>query len=250
MTTPDLWLTAVRAILNLCFPYTSREEITNAIRSTVMEYSSPLRKTRPTPRSFSEHSITRNIRSRRLSPLGEEDSSGHSTSHLAAPADTATTAASSSSDLSASNASNEDSNIPTGSTTPNTSHTQSPERSHPIGNRQPQSEPAYPDPETITAATLSSHMYVDDFPPLDLLVRTSGVERLSDFMLWQCHEHTSIVFLKCLWPELDLWHFLPTLFEWQWWRRKREREVAVVEDNDLAAWAGWLGVAREGLKVA
>ena len=80
----------------------------------------------------------------------------------------------------------------------------------------------YPDPENITAATLTSNMFTNDAPPLDLLVRTSGVERLSDFMLWQCHQHTSIVFLDCLWPEFDLWHFLPVLVEWQWQRKKLE----------------------------
>jgi ditrans,polycis-polyprenyl diphosphate synthase len=39
-------------------------------------------------------------------------------------------------------------------------------------------------------------------------------------MMWQCHEHTSIVFLECLWPEFDLWQFLPVLVEWQWKQRK------------------------------
>jgi ditrans,polycis-polyprenyl diphosphate synthase len=62
-------------------------------------------------------------------------------------------------------------------------------------------------------------------PPLDLLIRTSGVERLSDFMLWQCHENTSIVFLKCLWPEFDLWQFLPVLVEWQWQKKKLQEQL-------------------------
>jgi ditrans,polycis-polyprenyl diphosphate synthase len=63
-------------------------------------------------------------------------------------------------------------------------------------------------------------MFTAHDPPLDLLVRTSGVERLSDFMLWQCHQDTQIVFLSVLWPEFDLWSFLPVLWEWQWRRRK------------------------------
>jgi Putative undecaprenyl diphosphate synthase len=79
----------------------------------------------------------------------------------------------------------------------------------------------YPDPETITEETLSANMYTGlDTPPLDILIRTSGVERLSDFMLWQSHQDTEVVFLKCLWPELDLWQFFPVLLEWQWRRRK------------------------------
>jgi ditrans,polycis-polyprenyl diphosphate synthase len=34
-------------------------------------------------------------------------------------------------------------------------------------------------------------------------------------MLWQCDEETEIVFLDVLWPEFDLWHFLPVLLGWQ-----------------------------------
>jgi ditrans,polycis-polyprenyl diphosphate synthase len=83
-------------------------------------------------------------------------------------------------------------------------------------------------------------MYTAGAPPLDLLIRTSGVERLSDFMLWQCHEHTSIVFLKCLWPEFDLWQFLPVLVEWQWWRRREmgdaESEVDVRVGSRWPLW--------------
>jgi ditrans,polycis-polyprenyl diphosphate synthase len=84
----------------------------------------------------------------------------------------------------------------------------------------------YPDPETITAGTIEGHMFTAGDPPLDLLIRTSGVKRLSDFMLWQCHEDTEIVFLDCLWPEFDLWQFLPALVEWQW-RQKHVEEKMV-----------------------
>lgn len=86
------------------------------------------------------------------------------------------------------------------------------------------STPSYMDAETITVETLNDQMLTAGAPPLDLLIRTSGVERLSDFMLWQCHENTSIVFLKCLWPEFDLWHFLPVLVEWQWQRKKLQEQ--------------------------
>jgi ditrans,polycis-polyprenyl diphosphate synthase len=83
----------------------------------------------------------------------------------------------------------------------------------------------YPDPETITAGTIGDHMFTARDPPLDLLIRTSGVKRLSDFMLWQCHEDTEIVFLDCLWPEFDLWQFLPTLVEWQWRQKHIEEKM-------------------------
>jgi len=80
---------------------------------------------------------------------------------------------------------------------------------------------SYPDPESITADTLTAHTFTSSHtPPLDLLIRTSGVERLSDFMLWQCHQDTEIYFLQCMWPEFDLWRFLPVLLEWQWLRKE------------------------------
>lgn len=186
-----------RAILNVCFPYTSRDEITTAVRNTVIAYSKP--HPPPLKRPFSETHITRNIRAQQLSTVPEDVPSQNPDSRSASP--------SSSKEL-------------------NPSDTEHSSTASTLMNQSDKSEapPAvtYPDPENITAATLTSNMFTNDAPPLDLLVRTSGVERLSDFMLWQCHQHTSIVFLNCLWPEFDLWHFLPVLVEWQWQRKKLE----------------------------
>lgn len=82
----------------------------------------------------------------------------------------------------------------------------------------------YPNAETITPETIDKHLYTAGCPPLDIFVRTSGVERLSDFLLWQCHQNTHIFFLKCFWPEFDLWHFLPVLVEWQWRQKQSARD--------------------------
>ena len=61
-----------QAVLNVCFPYTGREEMTHSIRETVREYSySPARPREKRP--FSESRIQRNIRSRQqLSSVAEE----------------------------------------------------------------------------------------------------------------------------------------------------------------------------------
>lgn len=88
----------------------------------------------------------------------------------------------------------------------------------------------FPDPETIDAEILENHLFTAKDPPLALLIRTSGVKRLSDFMLWQCHENTSIVFLDCLWPDFDLWAFLPVLVEWQW---KQKRLGKSASENSI-----------------
>ncbi|PNS16451.1 di-trans,poly-cis-decaprenylcistransferase [Sphaceloma murrayae] len=192
-------------VLNVCFPYTSRHEITTAMRETVREYSQPLR---PTPkRPFSENRISRTIQSKHLSDIIEEQHSSTSTLRTeSAMTDCEDT------DMSVySSASTAD--------RPASSHTSA--STSPI--RMPPKEKAqYPDPESITAEIIDSHTFTAGNPPLDLLIRTSGVQRLSDFMMWQCHEKTEIVFLDCLWPEFDLWQFLPIIVEWQWKQRRSE----------------------------
>ena len=184
------------AILNICFPYTSHDEITTAIRDTVIEYSNPL----PSQsRAFSESHIAHTIRSRNLSTVTPK--AGSRSPSLGATSDTEESALSASSST--------------------TLHTDSPcDRLPPDNDGDVKYRGSYPDPETITSKILDDHMYTAGLPPLELLVRTSGVERLSDFLLWQCHQNTEIVFLETLWPELDLWTFLPVLVEWQWKRRK------------------------------
>ncbi|KAF2089333.1 Undecaprenyl diphosphate synthase [Saccharata proteae CBS 121410] len=179
-----------KAILNVCFPYTSRDEITSAIRSTVVDYSKPVPP--PLRRPFSEGHITRNIRAR----------------NLTTSTDTST----------------ETSRNPSPSTNPDTAPSDSMTLFSSTDDMKDETKgvSSFPDPESISSDILTDHMFTAGNPPLDLLVRTSGVQRLSDFMLWQCHEHTSIVFLDCLWPEFDLWQFLPVLVEWQWRRKKLE----------------------------
>jgi ditrans,polycis-polyprenyl diphosphate synthase len=185
---------AHRAILNVCFPYTSRDEITGAVKKTVETYSQPIQ-SHPPPlkRPFSETHITRHILNQTLGE-GSDDVSEQSTSRSTSPS-----------------SSKEEKSAHTSVTS---TAFDSDKGDNNLG------APTYLDPETITAETLTDNMLTSGAPPLDLLVRTSGVQRLSDFMLWQCHEKTSIVFLDCLWPEFDLWNFLPVLVEWQWQRKK------------------------------
>ena len=35
---------------------------------------------------------------------------------------------------------------------------------------------------------------------------------------------SEVFFLKCFWPEFDLWHFLPVLVEWQWRQKQNARD--------------------------
>jgi undecaprenyl pyrophosphate synthase len=97
--------------------------------------------------------------------------------------------------------------------------------------------PGISDFESITQDTLTDHLFTAGCPPLDLLVRTSGVCRLSDFMLWQCHKDTEIVFVDCLWPQFDIWKFLPILIDWGVKRRALEKRglVKVRRESDKDA---------------
>lgn len=191
--------------------------MTTAIRSTVAEYAQPVM-LKSAKRQFSERHITQTIQSRRLSTLVEEQESPLDSAALT-PNEPATRDLQRS-PFSSSTTLNHDSS-------PNNSYPHSPDLT------STKDHTTLPDPENITEETLTNHMFTSGNPPLDLLIRTSGVTRLSDFMLWQCHENTSIVFLNCLWPEFDLWHFLPVLVEWQWWRRKDVNSVAMQSEPAL-----------------
>ncbi len=56
------------------------------------------------------------------------------------------------------------------------------------------------DPEDIDQDLISSHMATHDFPDPELLIRTSGEMRISNFLLWQM-AYTEIYFTKKLWPD-------------------------------------------------
>jgi len=54
----------------------------------------------------------------------------------------------------------------------------------------------------ITPETIAAHLDTADLPPLDLLIRTSGEVRLSNFLLWQA-AYAELVFSDVLWPDVD-----------------------------------------------
>ncbi|WP_010163692.1 MULTISPECIES: isoprenyl transferase [unclassified Sphingomonas] len=58
------------------------------------------------------------------------------------------------------------------------------------------------DPATIDEAMFEQELETRDLPPLDLLIRTSGEVRLSNFLLWQA-AYAELLFVDTLWPEFD-----------------------------------------------
>lgn len=58
------------------------------------------------------------------------------------------------------------------------------------------------DPSRLTAQELEGVLWTAGLPPLDLVIRTSGEQRLSNFLLWQS-AYAELVFQDVLWPDVD-----------------------------------------------
>ena len=56
------------------------------------------------------------------------------------------------------------------------------------------------DPARLTEQQLEAQLWTADLPPVDLVIRTSGEQRLSNFLLWQS-AYAELVFTPCLWPD-------------------------------------------------
>jgi undecaprenyl diphosphate synthase len=58
-------------------------------------------------------------------------------------------------------------------------------------------------PETIDEATIEDHLYTAGMPDVDLLIRTAGEMRVSNFLLWQI-SYAEIWVTQCCWPGFDV----------------------------------------------
>lgn len=58
------------------------------------------------------------------------------------------------------------------------------------------------DPDDITPELISQYLYAPDVPPVDLVIRTSGEQRLSNFMLWEA-AYSELAFSKAYWPDFS-----------------------------------------------
>ncbi len=57
--------------------------------------------------------------------------------------------------------------------------------------------------DEIDDSTINQHLYTSDLPDPDLLIRTGGVQRISNFLLWQC-AYTELYFTECKWPDFTV----------------------------------------------
>jgi undecaprenyl diphosphate synthase len=58
------------------------------------------------------------------------------------------------------------------------------------------------DPQAIDTDAIEGRLDTADLPPLDLMIRTSGEQRLSNFLLWQA-AYAELLFVETLWPDFD-----------------------------------------------
>lgn len=85
------------------------------------------------------------------------------------------------------------------------------------------------DPSAIDEHTVSASVDTAGIPDPDLVIRTSGEQRLSNFLLWQA-AYSELVFIPCLWPDFDRKAFHDALDEYA----HRDRRFGTVSTPDLA----------------
>lgn len=80
--------------------------------------------------------------------------------------------------------------------------------------------------QEITEDLVSRSLDIKAMPDVDLMIRTGGEERLSNFLLWQC-AYAEFIFTDTLWPEYTEEEFLKDIVEFQ----KRNRRFGAVPDQ-------------------
>jgi undecaprenyl diphosphate synthase len=83
-------------------------------------------------------------------------------------------------------------------------------------------------PSGVDAASIEAHLWTASLPPLDLLVRTSGERRISNFLLWQA-AYAEMVFTETLWPDFREVELLGAVSDFQARERRFGLTTAQVE---------------------
>ncbi|HYY07405.1 MAG TPA: isoprenyl transferase [Actinomycetota bacterium] len=78
----------------------------------------------------------------------------------------------------------------------------------------------------IDERTIAEHLYSPDMPPPDLLIRTSGEERISNFLLWEV-AYSELWFTPVFWPDFDREHLFEAIRDFQ----KRSRRYGGLTDE-------------------
>lgn len=86
------------------------------------------------------------------------------------------------------------------------------------------------DPAEIDEELFNHCFWSNGSTPPDLLIRTSGEIRLSDFLLWQS-SHSVLSFTPVLWPEFSIWHLIQAVFYYQ----RNKPTLNLIKDNQCCS---------------
>ncbi len=78
----------------------------------------------------------------------------------------------------------------------------------------------------IDEQMISDHLFTSDYPDVDLLIRTSGEQRISNFLLWQI-AYAELYFSQKLWPDFTKQDFSEAIYNYQ----KRERRFGKTSEQ-------------------
>lgn len=81
-------------------------------------------------------------------------------------------------------------------------------------------------PSNIDEKLINNHLYTQDLPDVDLLIRTSGEQRISNFLLWQI-AYAELFFIDVLWPDFSQEHLVKAIKEYQ----NRERRFGKTSEQ-------------------
>jgi len=81
-------------------------------------------------------------------------------------------------------------------------------------------------PDEIDESCINKHLYTHNLPDVDLLIRTSGEQRVSNFLLWQI-AYAEFYFTEVLWPDFTKAHLHDAIYNYQ----KRERRFGKTSEQ-------------------
>lgn len=82
------------------------------------------------------------------------------------------------------------------------------------------------DVDDIDEKLFEDHLYTKNFPPVDLMIRTSGEVRISNFLLWQI-AYAELQFLDVLWPDFTKDTFFQCIIDYQ----NKERRYGMTSEQ-------------------
>ncbi len=81
-------------------------------------------------------------------------------------------------------------------------------------------------PDEIDETVINNHLYTQNLPEVDLLIRTSGEQRISNFLLWQI-AYAELYFTETLWPDFTKKHLFAAILNYQ----NRERRFGKTSEQ-------------------